>query len=76
MGEQHVAVSAGTTFEDLLSQPYEQFDLRSELLASILTYAAAPPASVGTQPWHPTAGSGAHYAWLYTPACTTGITAA
>lgn len=76
MGEQHVAVSAGPSFEDLLSDPNEQFDLRSELLASIVAYASAPPASAGNQLWHPAISPAAHYAWLYAPASTTGATAA
>lgn len=44
---------AGGSFEDMLADPNEQFDLRSELLASITAYAAAPPASAGTQPREP-----------------------
>ena len=74
MTDRHVAVSRGRSFEDMLADPCEQFDLRSELLASIFAYAAAPPASVGIQPWHP--GPAAHYAWLYAPGSTTGTTAA
>ena len=33
------------SFEDLLGDPHEQFDARSELLASITEYAAAEPAA-------------------------------
>jgi hypothetical protein len=33
---------AGRSFEDMLADPGEQFDPRSELLASIAAYAAAP----------------------------------
>jgi hypothetical protein len=76
MTDQHVAVSGGRTFEDLLADPHEQFDVRSELLASIFAYASAPPASAGTQPWQPAPAPGARYAWLYSPASTTGATAA
>ena len=39
----------GRSFEDMLADPDEQFDPRSELLASIAAYAAAPPASAGSQ---------------------------
>jgi hypothetical protein len=41
------------SLEDMLADPREQSDLRSELLASISEYAAAPPASAGIQPRHP-----------------------
>ena len=34
------------SFEALLADPHEQFDARSELLASITEYAAAPPLAV------------------------------
>lgn len=71
MADLHVAVSR--SFEDMLADPGEQFDLRSELLASISAYAMAPPASAGTQPWEP--GPAGHYAWLYAPSSTTGTTA-
>lgn len=74
MTDPHVAVSHGRSFEDMLADPCGQFDLRSELLASIFAYAAAPPASAGIQPWQP--GPAAHYAWLYAPSSTTGMTAA
>jgi len=74
MADPHVAVSHGRSFEDMLADPCEQFDLRSELLASIFAYAAAPPASAGIQPWQPRPA--AHYAWLYAPSSTTGVTAA
>lgn len=47
------AASGDRSFEDMLADPREQFDLRSELLASISEYAAAPPASAGIKPWHP-----------------------
>jgi hypothetical protein len=47
------AAPGGRSFEDMLADPSEQFDLRSELLASISEYAAAPPASAGIKPWHP-----------------------
>jgi hypothetical protein len=49
-------------FEDLLADPLEQFDVRSELLASIFAYAAAPPAAAGTRP-----KPGMPHAWLYAP---------
>jgi len=74
MADPHVAVSHGRSFEEMLADPSEQFDLRSELLASIFAYAVAPPASAGIQPWEP--GPAAHYAWLYAPSSTTGTTAA
>lgn len=74
MADPHVAVSSGRSFEAMLADPLEQFDLRSELLASIFAYATAPPASAGTQPWQP--GPTPHYAWLFTPGSTTGATAA
>ncbi len=38
------------TFEDMLADPLEQFDPRSELLASIAAYAAAPPACASSSP--------------------------
>lgn len=42
------------TFEDLLADPDEQFDARSELLASIVAYASAPPlAASGQRPADP-----------------------
>ncbi len=74
MADPHLAVSGGHSFEDMLADPLGQFDLRSELLASIFAYATAPPASAGIQPWRP--APAAHYAWLYTPGSTTGMTAA
>ncbi len=74
MADPHVAVSRGRSFDDLLADPLEQFDLRSELLASIFAYATAPPATAGTQPWR--SAPAAHYAWLYAPGSTTGTTAA
>lgn len=74
MADRHIAVSTGPSFEDMLADPLEQFDLRSELLASIFAYAVAPPASAGIQPWQP--GPATHYAWLFTPGSTTGATAA
>ena len=74
MADPHVAVSRGRSFDDLLTDPLELFDLRSELLASIFAYAAAPPATAGTQPWQ--SALGAHYAWLYAPGSATGTTAA
>jgi hypothetical protein len=74
MEDSHVAVSTGRSFAEMLADPYEQFDLRSELLASVFAYAAAPPASAGVQPWFP--GPATNYAWLYTPGSTTGMTAA
>ena len=73
MDEQHLAVSHGPSFEELLAHPNEQFDLRSELLASILSYAAAPPASAGAQTWSPTVAAGTPHAWLR-PASRTGST--
>lgn len=74
MTDQHVAVSRGHSFDDLLSDPLEQFDIRSELLASIFAYATAPSATAGMQP--PRSGATANYAWLYAPGTTTGATAA
>jgi hypothetical protein len=74
MADPHVAVSRGCSFDDLLTDPLEQFDLRSELLASIFAYAAAPEATAGTRPRRP--GHAAYCAWLYAPGSTTGITAA
>jgi hypothetical protein len=41
---------AARSFQDMLADPHEQFDLRSELLASIAEYAAAPQASANTYP--------------------------
>lgn len=76
MTDPHVAVSGERTFEDLLADPYEQFDARSELLASILAYTSAPPASAGVHAWRPTPAPGARYAWLYPSKSTTGATAA
>ena len=38
------------TFEELLSDPNEQFDKRSELLASIEAYSKAVPATAGANP--------------------------
>jgi len=74
MTDRHVAVSQGHSFDDLLRDPLEQFDIRSELLASIFAYATAPQATAGLQPQ--TTGATAHYAWLYAPGTTTGATAA
>jgi hypothetical protein len=37
------------TFEQMLADPNEQFDTRSEVLASILRYAAAQPATAGSE---------------------------
>lgn len=37
-------------FEQMLADPNEQFDTRSEVLASILRYASALPASAGNRP--------------------------
>lgn len=45
-----MAETRSGSFEDMLADPHEQFDPRSELLASIAEYAAAPPASAGTEP--------------------------
>lgn len=72
MGKENLAVSGMPTFDDLLLDPMEQFDQRSELLSSILQYLAAPPVSAGTQAWTP--NSGPQHAWLYAPS-TTGSTA-
>lgn len=74
MADSRAAASGERSFEDMLADPLEQFDLRSELLASIMAYITAPPATVGTRPWQPVAT--AHYPWLYTPTSTTGTTAA
>lgn len=52
-GQEPHAADGGRSFEDMLADPREQFDPRSELLASISEYAAAPPASAGIKPWHP-----------------------
>lgn len=72
--KEHVAVSV---FEDLLRQQGEQFDLRSELLASIAAYSAAPQASAGTQVWlDSNVTVGAHAAWLQAPFTTTTSSAA
>ena len=60
------------TFDELLADPGEQFDVRSELLASVLTYLSAPPATAGTQPWHPNVGPS--HAWLFAPSSTPGAT--
>jgi hypothetical protein len=72
--KEHVAVSV---FEDLLRQQDEQYDVRSELLASIAAYSAAPQASAGTQVRR---GSnvtvGVHAAWLQVPFTTTTSSAA
>ena len=77
MGDQHhLAVSTGRSFEDMLADPHEQFDARSELLASIMSYAAAPPASAGSHAWSVANTPGTHYAWLYAPALTGATTAA
>ena len=74
MADPHVAVSRGHSFDDLLADPLAQFDLRSELLASIFAYATAPEATASIRPSQ--TGFAAHYAWLYAPGSTTGITAA
>lgn len=66
------AASRVPTFDELLADPSEQFDVRSELLASVLTYLSAPPATAGTQPWRPNAGPS--HAWLFAPSSTTGAT--
>lgn len=71
--KEHVAVSV---FEDLLSQQGEQFDLRSELLASIAAYSNAPQASAGTQVWRGNVTVGAHAAWLQAPFSATTSSAA
>ncbi len=76
MTDPHLAVSSGRTFEDLLADPNEQYDARSELLASILVYTSAPPASAGSKPWQPTRSSAGRYAWLYPSSSTTGAAAA
>jgi hypothetical protein len=74
MMDPHVAVSGGRTFEDLLADPHEQFDARAELLASIMAYASAPPASASSRRWH--AAPAGPFAWLYPARSTTGATAA
>jgi hypothetical protein len=38
------------SFTDMLADPLEQFDIRSELLASIAAYASAPMAAASTVP--------------------------
>jgi hypothetical protein len=38
------------SFAEMLEDPLEQFDVRSELLASIVAYASAPMAAVSTVP--------------------------
>lgn len=48
--EPEPAAPDGRSFEDMLADPHGQFDPRSELLASIAAYAAAPQASAGIQP--------------------------
>lgn len=75
MTNDHVAVSGGRTFEQLLADPDQQFDHRSELLSSILEYASAPPASATAQARTTTYAAG-HSAWLYTPSATPGTSAA
>lgn len=45
-------------FEELLADPTEQFDKRSELLASIEAYSKAVPATAGFTPRQPTDGQG------------------
>jgi hypothetical protein len=72
MSNHDATVSRAPTFDELLAEPSEQFDVRSELLASVLTYLSAPPATAGTQPWHPNVGPSR--AWLFAPSSTTGAT--
>ncbi len=69
MTDDHVAISGGPSFEQLLSGADEQFDYRSELLASILEYASAPPASASAR-FTTARQSGGHVAWLYSPSST------
>lgn len=75
MSDHHIAATS-STFERMLADPHEQFDLRSELLASIVAYAAAPPSAAGNHAAQAVATQASHYAWLYAPAATTGNTAA
>ncbi len=75
MTNDHIAVSGGRSFEQLLADPNEQFDHRSELLASILEYASAPPTSASARQWT-APHTGAHTAWLYSPSSTPGTLAA
>lgn len=74
MANDHIAVSGLPTFEQLLRDPMEQFDKRSELLTSVLQYLSAAPASAGTQRWD--AAETANRAWLFTPSAGTTGTAA
>lgn len=62
------------TFDQLLRDPGEQFDVRSEMLASVLSYLSAPSSTAGTQVWNAAAGRG--HAWLFAASPTTGATAA
>lgn len=60
------------TFDDLLADPLQQFDLRSELLASIVSYAAARPAAAATTAFTQTPDAARpEYLWLDLPAATT-----
>jgi hypothetical protein len=61
--DEHTQTAADKpTFDELLADPNEQFDVRSELRASVLSYLSAPPATAGTKPWHPNVGPNA--VWL------------
>ena len=73
MGNDKIAVSRVPSFDDLLFDPMQQFDRRSELLSSVLQYLAAPPASAGTPPW--TVGSSLNQEWLFSPVTATTGTA-
>lgn len=44
------ASDSAWVFEELLADPTEQFDARSELLASVLAFESASPASAGSRP--------------------------
>ena len=54
-----MAASGVSAWTDMLADPNEQFDLRSELLASIAEFASAPLAAASTVPRPASA------AWLY-----------
>jgi len=74
MRKENRVVSGVPTFDDLLLDPMEQFDTRSELLSSILQYLTAPPVAGGTQRWVP--NSQGQNSWIYAPTATSSTTAA
>jgi hypothetical protein len=47
--------SGNSEFERLLAAPYEQFDKRGEILASIEAYSKAVPSTASAAPPHPAA---------------------